>query len=434
MSDDANAGWLARDRQCLAGVMQRTSDPVFGPVIVRGYGTRVWDAAGREFFDLTCGYSAANFGHAFGPLVRVASDQLRQLTHLTGLPHPDRTLLAETLIKHCGGHAHDKVIFNSSGSRAVETALKAAVSYRPGQVVAISPSYHGRSWLTSALSDTPRIAGDAFRWPSNSLVVRRPASDYAYCAACPYALTYPTCDVSCGHALIDWLTQAHSNVSAIIVEPALGARGYIMPPADYWLRLRQATEKWGVLLIADEIQMGLGRTGDWLLSKSQGWLADLVVLGKSLGGGITPISAVVGRADVLDSLPAGSESETFAASPLATAIGREVIHQLETGPWFNRARHIGERLRDSLLASRAFCIDSPRPPRIEVCGASAVLELFGCWPDISIAKREALRLAEDMVHKGLLIHYSGPYGTRIVLLPALTITDDELDAVAERLL
>ncbi len=149
----------------------------------------------------------------------------------------------------------------------------------------------------------------------------------------------------------DWIDQQHPSLSAVIVEPAVGARGYIAPPNEYWQSLREVTQRYGVLLIADEIQMGLGRTGHWLLSRYQGWQADLIVLGKSLGGGIVPLSAVIGPQQLVDDLPAGSESETFAASPLAMAIGSEVLNQLATGPWLNRAHDLGTALASTVKAS-----------------------------------------------------------------------------------
>lgn len=429
-----NSDWLARERRSLASVMQRTGDPAFGPVIVRGVGSRVWDADGREYLDLTCGYSAANFGHAFQPLVAVAARQLGQLTHLTGMPHPGRAALAERLLRNCGQGPADKVVFNTSGARAVETAWKAAVSFRPGTIVALSPSYHGRSLSTSLLSDTSRVTAlDGIQLP----IVRRPPDEFAYCAVCPLKLEYPSCDIACQQSFLQWLEQQAPHVSAVVVEPALGARGYIAPPPEYWQRLRRITQQHAILLIADEVQMGLGRCGGWLLSRRQGWQADLVILGKSLGGGITPISAVVGRADVLDALPAGSESETFAASPLATAIGCEVIDQLESGPWFPRADAIGSALANA-LARTAPCRDGRTsdeglpPPRIESLGASATLEFGRAAQDLRAAAAAARRFAERLVAAGLLIHYSGPYATRIVLLPPLTISDAELEQVAQR--
>lgn len=427
---DANAEALARERRVLANVTQRTSDPAFGPVIVRGEGCRVWDASGREYFDLMCGYSAANFGHAFAPLVRAANEQLVRLTHLTGLPHPGRTRLAERLIEHCGQLGRDKVIFNTSGSRAVETAWKAAVSYRPGKIVSLTPAYHGRSLASSVLSDTSRIEGLE---PFTSFAVRRPADEFAYCAACPLGLVHPSCDIACQRSLLEWLEQESPHISAVIAEPALGARGYIAPPPAYWQRIRQLTAEHGILMIADEVQTGLGRAGDWLLSRLQGWSADLVVLGKSLGGGITPISAVVGRAEVLDALPAGSESETFAASPLGTAIALEVLDQLERGPWLERAGEIGRTLQQALRESLSRSGNAHPPPRVEGFGASAALEFVGCMSDRVAAAAEARRVAERCVAAGLLIHYSGPYATRIVFLPALTISDADLAEIARRL-
>ena len=411
--------------------MQRAGDPAFGPVIARGQGSRVWDVEGREYFDLTCGYSAANFGHAFEPLVIKACAQLQQLTHVTGLPHLGRCDLAASLIRTCGARPDDKVIFNTSGSRAVETAWKAAVSFRPGRIVSIAPAYHGRSISTMCLSDTPRIAGLT---ELNETAVQRPMHEFAYCAHCPLKLSYPTCNIACQRSLLDWLEQHAAIISAVIVEPAVGARGYIVPPTEYWQRVREVTARHGILMIADEVQMGLGRAGGWLLSRMQGWEADLIVLGKSLGGGITPISAVIGRGAIIDALPPGTESETFAASPLATAVACEVLNQLAHGPWFSRAVHIGRTLGSML--TRCIVADEVSEPsvHIEICGASATLE-FGHWSqDKAQAAAAARQFAESLVKAGLLIHYSGPYGTRVVMLPALTTSDEELNEVGRRCL
>lgn len=397
--------------------MQRVNDPMYGPVFVRGEGSRIWDCDGKQYFDLTCGYSAANFGHAFPPLVRAAYTQLQTLTHLTGLSHPGRAELAELLIEHCG-RAGDRVILNTSGSRAVESAIKVALTVRPGRIVSIGAAYHGRSLFTSALSDTAQ----AIESVGTHTCVRRPQSEMAYCAYCPLGLSYPACNVACVDSLLRWIEQEHSSISAIIAEPAYGARGYIEPPSEYWLRVREATKRYGILMIADEIQMGLGRCGDWLLSRAQGWQADLVVLGKSLGGGIAPISAVIGPAEWIDRLPAGCESETFAASPLASAVAIEVMHQLRSGPWLGRAHELGQRLRVPLerLAGR-----------VESLGASVSIDLAGSVREVTAAAEKARALAVRFREAGLLVHYSGPLGTRIVLLPALTISENELSQIVQ---
>ena len=416
--------------------MQRVTDPTYGPVIERGLGSRLWDTEGRRYFDLTCGYSAANFGHAFPPLVQAAREQLDRLTHLTGMSHPGRAKLAELLIQHCGRDG-DRVIFNTSGARAVETAIKVARTHRPGKIVSIGAAYHGRSLFTSALSDTPSVGSHEV-----SGTVRRPMSEMAYCAHCPCGSTYPACHTACADALIEWIEQEHASISAILAEPAYGARGYIAPPAEYWRRVRAVTQRYGIVMIADEIQMGLGRCGHWLLSRAQGWSADLVVLGKSLGGGITPISAVIGPQALINCLPAGSESETFAASPLATAVGIEVMRQLADGPWMQRAGDIGSQLRAALdraypsVQTRAIeGREQASDPRkafggsTEQLGASASLEFLGKGIEVASAAAAARNLAVSFRQSGLIVHNSGPWGTRIVLLPALTISQAELDEI-----
>jgi 4-aminobutyrate aminotransferase / (S)-3-amino-2-methylpropionate transaminase / 5-aminovalerate transaminase len=424
MSAGENAKWRDREAQVLAAAMLRDRDPMFGPVIVHGAGARVWDAEQREYLDLTCGYSAANFGHAFEPFAQAAERQLRSLTHLTGRAHRGRIELAERLLELCAVPGRDeRVIFNTSGSRAIESAWKAAISYRPGRIVSLGPAYHGRSIATSHVSDTQRVPA---RLLEAAAFEQRPHDEYAYCAACPLPVRYPQCELRCQHTLWQWLELHHREISAILVEPALGARGYIQPPAEVWRQLRQRCTHYGVLLIADEIQMGLGRCGDWLLSRRQGWDADLVVLGKSLGGGIAPISAVLGRREVLAALPAESESETFAASPLAVAVALEVLAQLQHGPWLRRADTLGAQLHAALAQTRQGALV------VEQLGAAAVVEWIG-GGDQATAAAAARRWAQACLAAGLLVHYGGPLGTRVALIPPLTITDAELHQATSRL-
>ena len=428
----SNGEWLGREKTVLTQASHRPHDPKFGPVFSRGFGARLWDVEGHDYIDFTCGYSASNFGHAFPPLVEVARNQLGQLTHLTQEPHLWRAPLAEKLIEVCGfqpssSAAGGKVHFNATGSRAVETAWKAARQFRPGRLISLAPSYHGRSLATSGLSETNASMPDFI--PLH-LHQRRATSEFAYCAACAHSLRYPDCQVRCLEELVEAIMLDSQAISAVIVEPALGARGYVFPPAEYWQRLRRATAEMGVLLIADEIQMGLGRTGSMLLSTSQGWQPDLVILGKSLGGGIVPNSAVVGRSEVIDALPVGSESETFACTPLAAAIGLEVLKQLTTGPWLAHGREVGMRLRESLEK-----IGEQQFPGliIEGQGASAVAEFANCGKSLVDAQKLAQRIAFACSNQRLLVHFTGPLGTRIVLLPPLTVSEDELTDGVERL-
>ncbi len=429
-----NHSWMQRHAAALAQTVGRPHDARFGIVFVRGAGARLWDVDGHEFFDLTCGFSAANFGHGFASILQIANSSLQQIGHLTSDAHPAKIELAEQLVSICGfalagrelqsqrstGEASrstpmGKVIFNATGARAIETAWKAAVAFRPGKLLVLSPGFHGKSIATSQISATtsiePSLAIDQFEL--------EPVERYPYCARCPKNLVYPSCSVACGERLFQKLEQQAADYSALLVEPALGARGYVFPPDEFFLRLRAITQNNGVLMIADEIQTGLGRCGAWLLSHRQAWQPDLVVLGKSLGGGVTPISAVVGRAEVLDAIPCGAESETFAATPLACAVALQVIAELRMGPWMARGEVIGEQLRqwfDQHPKRTAWGIN-----KVEGIGCVCALELE--------SKAAAAELASTLFRAGVLVHLTGPEQTRIVLLPPLTISDDELSRV-----
>lgn len=424
----SNEDWLDRERKTLTAAAHRRHDPKFGSVFVRGEGSRLWCVEGLDYLDLTCGYSATNFGHLFPPLVQAATRQLSILSHVTQEPHPGRAELAAQLVDACGfGQQDGRVQFNVSGSRAVETAWKIAISHRPGQLWCLTPGYHGRSLATAALSET-KMAIANFANPASLL--RRPLSEFAYCAQCPLDTTYPGCQLSCQSPMLEAIERQAASISAVLVEPAIGARGYIFPPRDYWQRLREVTTQAGVLLIADEIQMGLGRAGAFLLSQSQGWQADLVILGKSLGGGITPISAVVGRGEVMQSLPSDVESETFACTPFAAAIALEVVKQLREGPWVKAGARIGRRLREHLTmpsngVSAAFSVEGE--------GACAVVEFARRDLPLEAAQNQALRFAKACYHKRCLVHHSGPNATRVVLIPPLTMTDAELEDCLQRL-
>lgn len=430
----SSAEWLDRFRRVHPRATYRDHDPKFGPVYVRGQGARVWDADGNDYFDLTCGYSTTNFGHAFQPLIQAAREQLGKLTHLTGEPHCDRILLAERLVELFGQQtSHTKVVFNVNGSRAVESAWKAAVAFRPGKLLTLGPCFHGRSLATLGLGSDGNYGFEMLNPESH---IHWNGNHYPYCGDCALNLQYPDCGLKCVEGLFDFLATKGHLISAVLVEPAIGARGYIVPPPEFFQRLQQVTQSAGILTIADEIQTGLGRFGNWLLSTQQGWQADLVVLGKALSGGIAPISAVVGRADVLECLPAGSESETFAGSPLSCAVGLEVLEQLEVGPWMENGKLVGQALRKFMTEQFATFKRNLRVT-VEGIAACCVLEFAAKHNQNDRPTQNGRELARTMatscLRHGLLVHWSGPTGSRIVMLPPLTTSLAELREMQERL-
>lgn len=389
-----------------------------------------------------CGYSVTNFGHVFPPFVEAAQKQLTQLTHVTGELHSKQLELASSLLSFLGfEQGSHKVIFNSTGARAIESAWKVATAFRPGRVLAFRSGFHGRSLATTALQGESSLQIIDL---TGKAVETRCQTEYPYCLRCPLEQQFPACEINCAKPLFHQLERYDKGIAAIIVEPMLGVGGYVAPPDDFFQKLRSVTQKLGILLIADEIQTGLGRCGSKLLSAAQGWEPDLIVLGKSLGGGIAPLSCVIGAAPLLSNLPPGSESETFAASPMACAVGLEVLQQLELGPWLERGRQLGSILRtrlQQLFNNR----QSHKTIAITGIGPNAILE-FGCDSPLVAASNlrdeqhstwEATRLAREFAtacfRNQLLVHLTGPDRTRVALLPPLNLADEDLEFAMQKI-
>ena len=407
-------------------------------VFERGSGSTLIDVEGNSWIDLTCGYSASNFGHAYEPLIAVAQNQLQKLTHLTSDPHVGRIQLAEKLIALFDRTASAiprelrtlesglkysarKVVFNATGSRAIETAWKAVSEKRPGQLLVLEPSFHGRSISTAALSTTTRASISncmldmVAQWPMSK-------SPYVEFSSSPVSTD------QVGNELLSWLRDDAENFCGVLVEPVATARGYLLPRVEFFHRLRKVTRELGLPIICDEIQAGLGRCAPLSFSLSQGWEPDLIVLGKSLGGGITPISVVVGRADYLDAIPEGAESETFAATPFASAIGSEVLELLTDERLFEQGVEAAENIKCMVSENWPECT-------VESFGAVCVAEFAANHepPLLETAVNRARARSEQCANNHIKVQLSGPLRTRIVMLPALTITKDELDQLHRRL-
>ncbi|HBE66806.1 MAG TPA: hypothetical protein DDW52_01525 [Planctomycetaceae bacterium] len=415
--------------------MCRAYDPQHSIVIQRGEGSRVWDADGREYIDLTCGYSVTNLGHQPPEIVRAAAEQLHQLAHLTGRISPSQIELAETLLELTRQPNHSeerRVIFNTTGSRGIETAIAAAQAARPGRVVSVSPSFHGKSLGTrvhsSIVSQSTTDPSDMCATPA----IRRPSHEYPYCGRCTLQTTYPGCEIACGHSLLNFINQNAAEISALLIEPILGARGYIEPPPTYFQQLSTLARQHGITTIADEVQSGLGRCGAWTCSQEQGWTPDLLVFGKSLGAGIVPISAVVGSSEVLSKLSSQQVSETFAGSPFACSIGLATLEFLKNKDVIASGAHVGQQLRS--VAGQLFRgIEPTKAPRIEGRGCVCALE-FAYEHPAPNAEKLAREFTQACTAAGLLVHWSGPgERTRVVLLPPLNLNELDFKETASRL-
>ncbi len=371
-------------------------------VLASGEGSWMTDVAGARYLDLLAGYSALNFGHRHPDLVAAAHAQLDRLT-LTSRAF-DHDLLEAFANRLAGLLGMDLVLPMNTGAEAVETAIKAARKWgydvkgvAPDQatIVVADGNFHGRTTTVISFSTDD----DA----------RRGFGPYT-----PGFRVVPYGDAAALAEAIDATTVA------VLLEPIQGEGGVIVPPADYLPAARALCDEHDVLLVLDEIQSGLGRTGTTLAADLVGVRPDLVTLGKALGGGIVPVSAVVGRRDVLGVLTAGTHGSTFGGNPLACAVGLAVVRLLETGEHQQRAAELGAHLRTRLDAL--------------VAGGSLVAaRTVGLWAGIDLApdRGTGRALSERLLALGVLV--KDTHGQTVRLAPPLTISREDLDWGLDRL-
>ncbi len=364
-------------------------------------GAWVTDVEGRRYLDLLAGYSALNFGHRHPDLVRAATDQLGRVTLTSRAFRSDRLEpFAAALAELCG---KDLVLPMNTGAEAVESGIKVArawgyrvkgVAAGRAKVIVAHDNFHGRTSTIVGFSDDP-VARDDF-------------GPFA-----PGFVSVPFGDADALGAAID------DDTVAVLIEPIQGEAGVIIPPDGYLRRVREITRERNVLFIADEIQAGLGRTGETFACDREGVVPDLYLLGKALGGGIVPVSAVVGDEDVLGVLRPGEHGSTFGGNPLAAAVGLRVVELLHGGGFLERARALGEHLGgllDGLIGRR-------------VTGYRRA----GLWAgvDIDPAIGTGREIAEALRARGVLA--KDTHGQTIRIAPPLTVRATELTWAVEQL-
>ncbi|HUG86311.1 MAG TPA: ornithine--oxo-acid transaminase [Euzebya sp.] len=380
-------------------------------VIAQASGAYVTDEDGRRYLDALAAYSAVNFGHGHPRLVAAAKAQLDRVTLTSRAFHNDQ--LGPFCAQLAGLCDMDRVLPMNTGAEAVETGIKIArkwgyeikgVPDGQAEIIVMAGNFHGRTTTIVSFSDDP-VAHDHFG-PYTPGFVRVPYGDAEAVAA---AVTPRTV--------------------AVLLEPIQGEAGVIIPPAGYLQAVRDICDREQVLLVADEIQSGLGRTGRTFACEHEGVRPDLLLLGKALGGGILPLSAVVGSDEVIGVIKPGQHGSTFGGNPLACAVGREVITMLEEGTFQTNAATVGER-----LASRLRSTDLP---------AVAEVRARGLWlgVELSAGQRPARQLCEQLL-ADVVDGPTGPAGLlakdthdrTIRLAPPLGITAAEADWIADRLI
>lgn len=370
-------------------------------VIASGCGAWLTDIDGNRYLDFLSAYSAVNFGHSNPDLVKVAVEQVQRLAITSRAVYSDTFgPFVEALARLCG---KDMVLPMNTGVEAVESALKVArkwgyevkgVSQDQANIIVMEGNFHGRTISVISFSNDD-------------------TATESYGPFTPGFVPVPYGDLDAIAAAMD------DNTVAILVEPVQGEAGVVLPPDGFLAGVRELCTSRRVLMIADEIQSGLGRTGTTFYCEQAGVVPDIYLLGKALGGGIVPVSAVVGDAEVLGTLRPGQHGSTFGGNPLGAAIGRAVVELLETGEPQARSRELGAHLHERL-------------GRLIGHGVTGVRGV-GLWAgvDIEPALGTGRSICERLLAKGVIA--KDTHGQTIRLAPPLVITREELDQALDAL-
>jgi ornithine--oxo-acid transaminase len=365
-------------------------------VIAEAEGSWVTDVEGRRYLDMLAAYSAINFGHRHPRLVEAAKRQLDKVTLVSrAFDHEHFGPFCAELADLAG---MEMVLPMNTGAEAVETAIKVArkwgyevkgVPADQAVIVAFGGNFHGRTTTIISFSTDEDARGGFGPYTPGFRVV-----DYG--------------DLAALEAVADELGD---RLVAVLVEPVQGEAGVIVPPPGFLPGVRRLCSDRGALMIADEIQSGLGRTGTTFACEHENVVPDAYLLGKALGGGIVPVSAMVSSREILGVLRPGQHGSTFGGNPLACAVAREVIAMLQTGEYQQRSAELGTRLHQGLAAL---------PPTVvsQVHGR-------GLWAGIEFTGLTGREVCERLAARGLLA--KDTHGNAIRLAPPLVITEQELD-------
>jgi ornithine--oxo-acid transaminase len=370
-------------------------------VLTRGEGCYLWDVEGRRYLDMMSAYSAVSHGYAHPRLIATMRDQAAQLGVVSRAFYHDR--LAPFLGALCGATGMDKALPMNAGVEAVETGLKAVrkwayevkgVAPDSAEVIVCRGNFHGRTITAVAMSSEPQYRRNFGPFAPGFVQI-----DYGDAAALEAAITPDT--------------------AAFLVEPIQGEGGIIVPPDGYLAQVAEICRRNNVLLMCDEIQTGLGRTGRMLASWHDGVQPDVLLLGKALGGGLYPVSCMLARRDIMDLFKPGDHGSTFGGNPLAAAIGLEALAVLQDEDLILNSKAMGERLTAGLRS-----LDSPLITDVRGRGLLVGIE-------IDPQRATARLVCEKLMERGILTKET--HETVVRFAPPLIINAEQIDWAIDRL-
>jgi 4-aminobutyrate aminotransferase len=388
--EPSSAEWLARDETALAGVLPRITDVV----AVRGDGPWLWDADGRRYLDFGSGIAVTNTGHCHPKVVAAISAQAATLIHTSVVAHPTGMIrLAERLAGLVPYLDEAQVFFCNSGAEAVDGSLKLArkVTGRPG-VIAFRRAFHGRTLAATSLTTAKGKYREGYE-PLLGAVTIAPYGDLD------------------GLDELLALQAPAANIGAMIVEPVLGEGGYVVPPPGWLAGLRERCDEHGILLIFDEVQTGVGRTGRPFAAETLGVVPDVILFAKGIASGL-PLGGIIAPRRLMDRWPTGAHGSTFGGNPVSCAAALATLDVLDEEGCYERARRLGMRAVE----------------RLGTCAAPVDVRGVGLMIGVELAdKATAEAVQARCLDDGLIVLLCGPGENVLRLIPPLTITDDEFE-------
>jgi 4-aminobutyrate aminotransferase/(S)-3-amino-2-methylpropionate transaminase len=393
--------------------------------IKRGEGAVFQDVDGNVFIDFAGGIGVLNIGYSHPEVVEVVKEQAEKFFHssINEVLYESYVELAKKLTIITPGDYPKKTMFVNSGAEAVENAIKIVRSYtKKTDIICFEGAYHGRTSLAMAL--TSKVKPYCFGFgPFPSGIHKIP---FGYCYRCAYGLERNNCGLRCAERLDEIFTSVVSpeNVAAVIIEPIQGESGFILPPDEYFTRIKEICEKNNILLIDDEIQTGFCRTGKMFAAEYWSVIPDILITSKSIAGGI-PLSAVCGKAEIMDSVHIGGIGGTFSGNPLACSAGLKIIEIMGRDNFEGKALHIGKIIKDRFESMKE---KYPLIGDVRGRGAMVAMELVKDRSSKDPAKEETKSIIEECYQNGLVILSAGLYSNVIRVLVPLVVTDAQLNS------
>jgi 4-aminobutyrate aminotransferase len=400
-----------------ARAMVERSDRIVSPSLPRAYplavkeaqGVRVEDVDGNRFLDCAAGIAVCSTGHCHPHVVQAIEEQSRRLLHICGADFYDPMYisLAERLASLVPGDRAKRVFLGNSGAEAVEAALKLArYNSERSRILAFLGAFHGRTMGAVSLTASKPVYHGGFG-PLLPGITHVP---YAYCYRCAYNLTYPECDIACVDYIEDVLfarALPAEEVAAVFVEPVQGEGGYIVPPPGWMARLRALCDRYGILMVDDEVQAGMGRTGKMFAIEHWDVEPDIVCVAKALASGL-PVSAMIASREIMD-WPPGAHGSTFGGNPVCCAAAHATLDVIEEEGLMDNATQVGGRLLANLgeLAEESRLIGDVRG-----LGLMLAVELVKDKVSKEPAKKEAEAVVQAAFRRGLLLLPCGPSSIR----------------------